>query len=775
MLLGALGAAAATVPLQEGFEGYPDGTTLNTLSNQGWEASSDAVVIKTVTTEADAVLGTNAVVIPEGLTAAQTVTSEVLSNVWVELYAQTNMGMSEAWVGSEAVDSNMTVQVFLETNGCPVVWNPDSNAWGVCTQDTWLNDVATFSTSQWARLTFCQNYSNKTASLFLNGHLMVTGLRFIDTNRTSYGRFEMVGGLNCTSTFDQVSASYTPPANMADVDDDGMPEAQEIQLYGDTTTRQWRTVTVITPTNGTVTPLAPFTVRPGGQTNFQMMADAGCYVADVRTNGQTVGIFPGQYTDNSTYLWADMLPDGLTDGTFEAVFLRKPQLTAAVSHIGGPSATGGAITLSVSEVFPGGQVICAMTGETSYVVSSILTNGAVAATFGGASRILGYTLTNIWGDLTVTAVFRYSANLTVTNDYPTIQEAVAAAQAGTTIAIGSGTYTNDVDLDKSVTLRGTNVTLLGALGLQGGVTGTLAYCEGFVVTGGTTVASGALLVVSNGNVEVGSLVIEDGATVRVVNATAFVVDGVAYTGTFILGSEWGTVAPQTPPYSDPFERYAVGTKLNGMGYFGWDASSPGVVVQNAVAQSNRAVEVPAAADLSSAMGAAGSSNVWLEFYYQDTNRTPSEQAFAEDVDTNVAVEAFINTNGFVTVFNPSLGQWDICSNDAQGVSVTALARGAWLRLTFNQNYARGRAAVFMNGRLLRQDLRFINTNLVNSGRFELEGGYAGPTYLDTYSVRTNWAGIVSDDSDGDGWWDAREIDQFGNLLQRPAGAIYRMR
>jgi hypothetical protein len=516
-------------------------------------------------------------------------------------------------------------------------------------------------------------------------------------------------------------------------------------------------------------------MRPGGQTNFQMTADAGYYVAQVRTNGQSVDSFSGQYSNSAAYLWTNIQADGLEDGTFEATFLRKPQLTAAVSHVGGPSATGGSLTLSASEVFPGGQVTCAMTGETGYVVSSILTNGNVAVTFGGASRILAHTLTNLWGDLTVTAVFRYSSNLNVTNDYATIQEAVDAAEAGTTIGIGSGSYTNEVTLDKSLTLRGTNVTLLGSLGLQGGATGTLAACEGFVITGVTTVADGTLLVVSNGNVEVGGLVIEGGATVRVINATSFVVGGVTYDGTFTLDSNWGVVVPQTPPYSDSFERYATGTRMSLMGYFGWDASSPEVVVQSAVAQSNGAVVVPAVTHLSSTMTAAGASNAWIEFHYQDTNRTPSELAMAEDVDAGMAVEAFIDTNGFVTVFDPDLGQWDVCSNDAQGVAVPALAREAWLRLTFNQNYARGRAAVFLNGRLLRQELRFINTNLVNSGRFEVKAGYAGPTYLDTYSVRTNWMGIVSDDGDGDGLRDAWEIDQYGHLRQRPAGSSYKMR
>ncbi len=56
-VLFAFSAGAVTVPLQEGFENYPDGTPLNSLSNLGWGASSEAVAITTVTNVADAVRG----------------------------------------------------------------------------------------------------------------------------------------------------------------------------------------------------------------------------------------------------------------------------------------------------------------------------------------------------------------------------------------------------------------------------------------------------------------------------------------------------------------------------------------------------------------------------------------------------------------------------------------------------------------------------------------------------------------------------------------------
>ena len=690
MLPGAPDSMAATLPVQEGFEAYLDGTALNDLSSQGWGASSNTVVIRTVSQAADPVRGTNAVAIPQGMIASNSVTSVAFSNVWVEMYLDGSMGMPASTVGAEGVDSNMTVQLFLDPAGHPVVWNPASNAWVVCTQDIWHTSVSTFNTSQWERLTICQNYSNKTASLFMNEHLLLTGLPFIDTNRTSYGRFEADGGAGVTSYLDEVSMRYTPPVNWtADLDNDGMTDAQEIQAYGNMSA--WRRLVI-------------------------------------------------------------------TDGVL---------------------GSGGSIGISTNSIIPGGAVICTMTADVAYAVASLRTNGATVASFAGLPRTVSYTVTNLWTDTTVTGVFAYTAQRFVPLDYATLQAAVAAAVVGDTIIADSGVYSNALTLDKSLTLNGTNMTLLGALTVAGGMTGTLSGCQGLVVSGGVTVASGGRLVVSNGTANVGTLTVQSGGTVQVVNATAFIVNGTTFAGNVTFFSGWESVlVPQTPPYADSFERYALAARLNQAGCFGWTASSDGIVVQTNQVQSGQAVVVPVNDILSSTMSASGTLNVWIEFYYQDTSRIPCENVTADAVDTNLAVQAFISTNGYVTLYNPGLGQWDVCSNDAQGVSVLPLATEAWPRLTFNQNYARGRAAVFLNGRLLRQQLRFINTNLVNSGHFELDGGFSGPSYMDTFRVQTDSIGIVSDDRDGDGCADALEIDYFGNTFQSPpagSGAVYYIR
>ena len=870
LLLAVSSASAASFPVgPEGFETYADGTTLNSLSNQGWGASSDAVTIKTITNVADAVRGTNAMFIPAGLIASNAVSSLASSNVWVDVYAHASMGMSADGPGSANVDTNMTVELFLDTNGCPVVWNPSSNAWLVCTQDFQNASVLSF-TSQWERVTLCQNYSNKTVSLFLNEHLLFTGLRFINTNQTFYNRFQADGGLTVTSYLDQVSMNYTPPANWTtDLDNDGMSEAQEIQLYGNTTTRYRPLITVAVPPEGTVatngfgsgvvTNGGSFDIKPGATNTFWLAASNGYYVADAKTNGTSVVNFSGQFTSNALCTWTNIMPDGLANGTFEAVFAlnpqltvtapangtvspmnpsaypftavdftliasngyyvanvltnsvdvgdftgrytssgsyqwpsvatngggltvqfqRNPQLTAAALATGvGPSPTGGTVTLSTNEVYPNGQVNCALTADVAYAVSELRTNGITAATFGGQPRTASCTISNIWADMIVTGVFTYTATRYVPGDYSILQAAVAAALPGETLVVGANVYTNNVTLDKSLTLIAANATLDGALTVLAGTTGMLSGCQGLVVTGGVTVANGGLLLVNGGSNNVGTLTIQSGGTVQVVNATAFIANGTTYNGTFTFVYGWDiSLVKQALPFFDSFESYPIGAQMNNQGNFGWSASSAGVVVQTNQVQSGQAVGMPAQSVFSGTMATTALSNIWVEFYYQDTNRVPFETATTNQVDTNVAVEAFITTNGYVAVFNPELGvgQWDLCTNDAQGASISTLSNDAWVRITINQNYTRRKAAVFLNGRLLRQELRFINTNLVNSGKFEVDAGYGGPTYVDTYSVRTNWVGIVDVDVDQDSIPDAQEIDLYGNTRMVPAGSVFKIR
>lgn len=765
-----------TPPCHDPFDQYAVGTKLKSMAYFGWDTVSDGVLVQT-----NEVWSGRAVTVPPADTLRHWMTnapSAGTSNVWAEVYVSTNMAMPADEPTVADVDASQAAIVFLNTNGCPVVWDPTGSVWRVYTQDVWQTAVSQFATSAWSRLTLCQNYSNKTVALFLNDHLMFSGLQFIDTNRTRYAEFTAVGG-SATSHLDEVSFRCDPPTNnlTADLDNDGMEDALEIHLYGNVTNRHRPVISVTATGSGSISPSGSFDVLPGAETNFTLTANPGFYVATVRTNGTSAGNFTGQYSNSASYIWSDIIPDGLSNGTFEAVFVHKPQLTVASVAEGGTNPTGGVAALSATEVFPNGVVSCTMTAAEGYVVASLTTNGVTAVTFAGQPATAFCTISNIWADMTVTSVFAYSGVRLVTNDYPTIADALAAAKAGDMVVVTPGSYTNDLTLGKTVTIKGTNVAIVGSVNVQGGVTGTWANCLGLTITGTTTVAAGGLMVVSNGTIDVGTLNLEVGATVQVVNATAFTANGVTFTGTHTLASNWYvTVVAQTPPYSDSFDadRYAVGTKLLHLGVFGWDTASEGVVVETNQVQSGQAVTVPASATLISQMTATPASNIWVQCYFQDTNRVTPQELALYDLRTDIALAMVIVTNGYLAVYDPQKS-WVVCSNDFYTVPMDKLASNAWPRVAVNLNYKTGKAAVFLDGRLLLQQVSFRNPSLKNSGQFEILSGFGGASWLDGFNVWTNASPGMSLSGDGDSVSDAVEIDLYGDVFTYPRGSVFTIR
>jgi hypothetical protein len=681
-------AMGAALPLHDGFEAIPAATSLTNGPN-GWGASDVAVEVQTEVVWRT-VLGTNAVIVPPGTTISNPVSSVALTKVWSDLYLTNSMAMPFEAIDADAVNPTMTVQWFVETNGFPVVWHSSSNAWLVCSNDFWGTPVAQFSTNGWLRFTLCQNYDNKTAALFLDQHLLLQQVPFIDQTREAAGLFQFVGGNAVTSYLDEVSMRYAPTNSLADLDDDGMADAEEIHLYGSVNIRKWPVITVTQPAHGSIAPSGSFAVRPASATNFVVSAIPAYVVSLVYTNGQTVGAFSGQTTREASWSWNNILPDGLSDGS-------------------------------------------------------------------------------------VSAAVTYVARRYVPQDYPTMTDALAATLAGETLIVSNGTYAGDMTLGDGVTLVATNATFSGNLTVAAGTTGTVWASAGLHVTGTTTV--NGLLVVSNGTVTLDSLALGADGTVRVVNATAFVANGVTYSGSLTLDASMNAViVPQTPPFSDDFERYAAGTTMAQMKFFGWGASDAGVVVQGAVyTQGLKAVELPMSAVLSNSLAPAASSNIWVELYYRESDRVDETKVVVDGDRTNMTLILFVNTSGYITVYNPVAAACHVLSNDVMGNAVAALALSDWPRLAVNLNYVTHEAAVMLNGRLLVQQLRFINTNQANCARFQVDGGFAGTTYLDDVKVWTNAVAVVSGDVDGDGRVDALEIHQYGNAFTWPCGGVFKIR
>ena len=54
-----------------------------------------------------------------------------------------------------------------------------------------------------------------------------------------------------------------------------------------------------------------------------------------------------------------------------------------------------------------------------------------------------------------------AATITVPDDYPTIQEAIQASSEGDTISVSSGTYNENIVIDKQISLVGNDATIMG--------------------------------------------------------------------------------------------------------------------------------------------------------------------------------------------------------------------------------------------------------------------------------------------------------------------------
>jgi len=100
--------------------------------------------------------------------------------------------------------------------------------------------------------------------------------------------------------------------------------------------------------------------------------------------------------------------------------------------------------LSVSESFP----LASVTFKATAVGSSFLDLYGIIL-IGGLGTWIDYTTVN--GFVTVS-----SAIITVPDDYPTIQEAINAANDGATIFVGAGTYFENIVVNKTVSLVGEN-------------------------------------------------------------------------------------------------------------------------------------------------------------------------------------------------------------------------------------------------------------------------------------------------------------------------------
>jgi hypothetical protein len=385
----------------------------------------------------------------------------------------------------------------------------------------------------------------------------------------------------------------------------------------------------------------------------------------------------------------------------------------------------------------------------------------------GAFRLEGGNLTNAFLDNVIisNAIPASLTNIDLDNDG--VVDAVEVDLYGSVTAWGA-VVSNTVNMGIS------SVTLPGNLLVTNGATLTFSGSN-LVVSGTVSVAGDSGMVVTNARLQVSDLVLQSGATLRVTNG-AVTVNGVIMTGTFTLDSNWRTtLRPSVLNFTDGFETYPNGTPLRMLAFCGWAATDAGAVVTNVpavVTLGVNAAYIPAGVSVSNTVSAAGITNVWTELYLNQTvQETPESQPL---VKSNSAVMLFFATNGFLTIYNPASNGWDVCSNDVQNTRVNPVLTGQWARISIFQNFSNHTAAIFLNDRLMREQVGFISTTLSSYGSVTVNQGQDGTTYLDGVKIWTNVPGLVGD-LNFDRIVDAREIELYGSMRIYPAGSVYVIR
>lgn len=207
-----------------------------------------------------------------------------------------------------------------------------------------------------------------------------------------------------------------------------------------------------------------------------------------------------------------------------------------------------------------------------------------------------------------------------------------------------------------------------------------------------------------------------------------------------------------PDINDGFEGYSLGESF-AVSSGGWIAADAGVRVTNdQVHAGSQSVVLLENAGLTNVVGVSGTDLVWTDFRVEPMlGLVPA--------DAPIGTASFIScfdSNGYVVVANA--GSWLTCSNDVWGGAVAAVTNG-FVHVSVFQDYAASNMAVFVNDRLVLQDVR-----LTGAGSYSRLGidNSDGSTWLDEVWIKPgyNSATLVAD-RNGVGGVDALEVQTYG--------------
>lgn len=230
-------------------------------------------------------------------------------------------------------------------------------------------------------------------------------------------------------------------------------------------------------------------------------------------------------------------------------------------------------------------------------------------------------------------------------------------------------------------------------------------------------------------------------------------------------------ATADPLWNESFEDYTNDFVLNGTN--GWYTSAdPQAVVTNAGASASvdgdNICYLPSEGVLTNLLTNVTSSVVWFDMFAKVSLREETPV-----LDPTATSMFYFNTSGYAVVQDGPSSNWVTLNRDMFSGTVTPVTATNWTRLTVVHNYADKKWALFVGGKLLKDNIRFINSAarmnaMVVSNQVYLDSMIATATYPTNgqiYAANT----VLSGDADGDTLLDYQEIYYFDYASTQDGG------
>ena len=443
------GPVPQTIPFSNNFE-YAAGTSLQSKTNEGWDASDFSVQVQTNVVCAD----TSSVVLPQNTALTNFVVPAAMTNVWTDFYVQMEAHND---TNDATATSNAVIQVAMDWPGYLQVYDR-TNGWLTLSNTVRGAPVAAFTNGQWGRVTLFQNYASQQCAVFLNGTLIRELLPF-GSNVTACSRFRAEGGDRASSYLDNYSVTRAIPA--------GLTDAQEIDAYG-----------YVAMT---------FNVGPGQTyTTIQSALDAAL-------SRYTINVANGTYNENVTSTHSVIITGGVFSINGTLTFASGLTTTSLVGFaVGDITVSDGSVltvmgSINASNVVTGTGAVLTVSGSMTNLNMTLGTNSTVTIGQG----LSGSNLTlqagahlDVTGSVNIVGTVNINTSATLTVNGQVIGHDVIV-NGVLALGAGDGITATNLTLGSSVTLNITNANVVVSnLSINAGA--RLVVVNGSVVANGLT-------------------------------------------------------------------------------------------------------------------------------------------------------------------------------------------------------------------------------------------------------------------------------------------------